>query len=172
MPNLKWSAYLIPYLFFLCYWVIIDVSKGGLYLFCPAYQTLHTIIGANKIAPSVFISWWIRGIFLREVTIRENKNSRKNLEWAIRENLNSRKFGPIQYFKPNINQYIYQEWQNEWNNRIHNKLHEIQSEVGKTPAYMRKQETWFNHTAIKNRPYLYNTWISIERWTSTWMYTM
>ena len=66
-------------------------------MFCPAYQTLHTIIGATKLHRAFLSVDEFVGFFLREVTIRENKNSRKNLEWAIRENLNSRKFGPIQY---------------------------------------------------------------------------
>ena len=52
-----------------------------------------------------------------------NEKADKEAKQALNKQI-SGSFIPFTDFKPNINQYIYQEWQNEWSNRTH-KLHEI-----------------------------------------------
>ena len=89
------------------------------------------------------------------IGIPGNEKANKAAKQALNKQI-SESFIPFTDFKPNINQYIYQEWQNEWNNQIHNKLHEIQSEVGKTPAYMSNRK----HDSIIRRLRIGHTYIT------------
>ena len=89
------------------------------------------------------------------IGIPGNAKADKAAKQALNKQI-SESFIPFTDFKPNINQYIYQEWQNEWNNQIHNKLHEIQSEVGKTPPYMSNRK----HDSIIRRLRIGHTYIT------------
>ena len=60
---------------------------------------------------------------------------------------------PFSNFKPSINKYILEEWQNSWNNSIGNKLLEIKPRFGEYQSFVRniRKKSCFGSTPLRSR---------------------